>query len=159
MIVTIGFSSAKSNWMLFARAIEAVEKRPYSHVFIKYLDEGHNRELVFHATGAGVHKNYYSDFLEHNTVIKEYHLDFDSTEMEEFYDLMEEMLNRKYSWLDILGIFWRKITHLKNPFSDGLATVICSELGARVCKIKKIPVPEPLDDTTPSDLDKILANI
>ena len=155
MIITIGFSSAKSDWMLFARAIEAVEKRPFSHVYVKYSEEGQD-SVVFHATGAGVHKNYYSDFLKHNTVIKEYHLDFNELESEEFYDLMEELLNRSYSWLDIVGIFWRKMTHLKNPFKDGLTTVICSELGAKVCKIKKIAIPEPLDDITPSDLDKVL---
>jgi hypothetical protein len=159
MIITIGFSSAKNSLMLFARGIEFIEKRPYSHVFIKYHDCVHQKDLIFQASHGKVNLTVYNDFIKHNDVIKTYDLDFDEFESAEFFKLISIMIHRKYSWLDILGILWRKITKLKNPFKDGMDTVICSELGAMVCKIKKIPIPDHIDDVTPSDLDKILANI
>jgi len=155
-IIKIGFSSPKNDLMIFGRAIEVIEKRPFSHAFVIYKDPILGTEMVFQASHGIVHNCEYVKLKENNTVICEYSMDFTEAEFYEFYTLMISMLGVPYAWKQILGIFISKIFGCKNIFEDSLSTEFCSQLAAKVCKIKNIPIPDKTNTITPSDLNEIL---
>lgn len=158
-IIKIGFSSPKNDLMLFGRAIEAIEKRPFSHVYIVYRDPIIGTEMVFQASHGIVHNCTYNKLKEHNNIIKTYELQFTELEFYEFYEFMILNLGISYAWMQIIGIFIAKLLRCKNPFNDSNTTEFCSQLAARVCKIKNIPLPETPNQITPSDLNEILQRI
>jgi len=159
MNIIIGFSSAKSKYALFGKAIELVEKRPFSHALVIYQDPITGIDMVFQAAHGIVHSCSFSKFCEYNNIIKLYKLEFTQQEYDEFYKMMLTLLGTKYGWCQIIGIFIKKLIHIESPFHNGLQSIICSELAARICKIKNIPITIDLDSITPSDLDKILSEI
>lgn len=156
--ITIGFSSAKSNLMLFARAIEAVEKRPFSHVYVKYNDPFTGIDMIFQASHGMVNHCTFVAFESGNVVIKTYDFQFDDIEFHSFYVFMLCSLGIPYGWKDVLGIFFAKLIRGKYPFPEDKRTAICSKIGALVCKMKNVPLPNNIDSISPSDLDRILGD-
>ncbi len=160
MQITIGFSSPKNKLMPFAVAIEKLENRKYSHVYIKYNEVNYNLPMVLQASHGIVHEILFEKFIKTNNLIKEYSFNLNQQETLEFEAFRIQVLGSKYGWLQILAIFWRKLTHLQNPMSKAITTFICSELGAFfLTKIKKIEIKSNLNDITPSDLDIILMEL
>lgn len=158
MIITIGFSRAKSKFALYGKAIQAIEKRPYSHAYTRYTDPRSGLEMVFQAAHGSVNLCNYDLFLEHSIVEKEYKLECTEDQFNDLWCFMMKMQGIKYGWLQAVGMFLNKLIHIENPFKDDLSTEVCSELAARVCSILKIPIPNDFDDITPSNLDTILGN-
>lgn len=142
--------------MIFGRAIEAIEKRPFSHAFVIYKDPILGTEMVFQASHGIVHNCEYIKLKEHNNVIHTYSLDFTESEFYEFYTFMISKLGIPYAWKQIVGIFICKILSCRNFFEDSLATEFCSQLAAQVCRIKNLPIPDKTNTITPSDLNEIL---
>jgi hypothetical protein len=159
MIITIGFSAPKNKYKIFANAIQLVEKRPFSHVFTLYQDPTTGMDMIFQASHGMVNHISYEMFCKDNYVIKTYELLFTDKQFAGFYEFMLKNLGVPYGILEIVGIFFKKITHLQSPFHDGTETFICSELAARVCEMNGTTIPGDLDEITPSDLDKILGDI
>lgn len=157
--ITIGFSRAKSDWLIGSKIIQLVEKRPYSHCIIIYKDPILNKDMVFQASHGMVNHISYFNFSDINLTIKTYELEFNDNEFNTFYEFMFNKLGIPYGRLELIGIGIKKLFHLESPFHDGLQTEICSELAARVCKLKGIEIPINLDEITPSDLDTILGGL
>ena len=158
MIITIGFSTAKNDLMLFARGIEAIEKRPYSHVFIRYDDPITGIEMVFQASHGMVNHMSYALFLTGNKVIKGYNINYNRVEFNTFYTFTLSRLGAPYGWKSILGIFLSKILRISNPFPNAKLTDICSQLGAQVCALKGMQMPQDMSSVTPSNLDTLIQN-
>lgn len=154
--IQIGFSSPKNDLMIFGRVIEAVEKRPFSHAFIIYRDPILGTEMVFQAAHGIVHNCEYIKLKEHNNVVLTYTMDFTDVEFYKFYEFMISMLGVPYAWKQIVGIFICKILGCRNFFENTLSSMFCSQLAAKVCEIKNIPLPDKVNTITPSDLNEIL---
>jgi hypothetical protein len=155
-MITVGFSTARNDLMLFARGIELIEKRPFSHVFIKYIDPNSGIEMVFQASHGMVNHMSLARFESSNTIIKMYDLDFNQDQFNKFYIFMLLKLGTPYGWLTIASIFISKIFRINCVLTKGLTTEICSQLGAEVCRIKNIPMPDITATITPSKLDVLL---
>ena len=156
MIIIIGFSKAKSSFALFSRAIELVERTPYSHAYVRFVDPRSNVETVFQASHGMVNLYNYDRFLEKNLVIKEYGLPCTEDQFNGLWLFIVRMLGTRYGWLQLMGIALNKLIHVQNPFKDQLATQICSELAARVCAMLGVKMTEDFDSTDPRKLDQIL---
>lgn len=157
MVLTIGFSSAKNDLMLFGRLIELIERRPFSHAFVIYKDPITNVDMVFQASHGIVHCCTLARHKENNNIILTYDLAFSQEQFIEFYNLMINSLGQSYAWHQILGIFIGKLFRCKNPFDNNLSTNFCSQLMVYVCLIKGIPIEDKPNSVTPSDLNEILS--
>lgn len=157
--ITIAFSSTKNKFMLFGKLIEAVEKRPFSHALVIHKDPITGIDMVFQSSHGMVHHCTLQRFLTTNHLVKSYDLTLNTSEYNVFYSSMLNCLGTRYGWLELVGIALNKLIHIRSPFRDGLQTMICSELAARVCQIKGIQIDKDLDSVTPSDLEAILRRI
>ncbi len=155
MEITIGFSHASSAWMIGSKIIEDVEKRPFSHVYVKVTDLD-GIPMVYQASHGMVNCVTYQGFKTANTVVKEYTLQCTPKQYQDTIIFLKENLGVPYSQSQIVMIGIKKVFHVEMNLHNGINEEICSELGARVCQILGINVGNDLDFTTPSDLDKIL---
>jgi hypothetical protein len=156
MNIVIGFSRAKSSWMIGSEAIELAEKRPFSHVYIRLTDAMSGFEMVFQASNGMVNTVMFEAFKQTNIVVKEYSISCTGAQYTDVHTFLLNNLGIPYSYVQILMISIKKLLGIKLNIHNGTNAEICSELGARVCKILGISISEDLDFTTPSDLDKIL---
>lgn len=156
MTVVIGFSRAKNKYALFSRLIESIEKRPFSHAYVRFLEPRSNQEMVFQAAHGIVNLFNYNKFLEKNTVVKEYNLNCTEEQFDDLWSFMMTSLGTSYGWRQLLGLGLNRLIHIENPFKDELATEICSELAARVCTILGVAVFVDYDSISPGDLELIL---
>ena len=154
--ILIHFSKAKSPLAFFSKLTMLVEKRPYSHVAVELVDPATQTPLVFQASKNIVNFFYKKTFLEHNKVIESYMVEVTPLEYIAIWRYALLKMGSDYGWMEILSILTKKLFNIKSWFKNGDRTNICSELAARVCRIAGLPMPESLDDMTPSDLNKIL---
>jgi hypothetical protein len=159
MGVEICFSRAKSPLAIGSVAIRLAEKRPYSHVFIKFIEPKSQKLMVLHAAHGMVHLVPYKKFVETAIEVKSYSLEFNEQEFDQLWEFMMSNLGRPYSERQLLVIAILKILKTKRFVRvDGAKSYICSELAAMVCKLKNIALPAELDVITPSDLDYFMSS-
>jgi len=157
MMLSIGFSSPKNDLKLFGRAIEVVEKRPFSHAFAIYKDPLLDIDMVFQASHGIVHSCTYEKHKEDNNIVRVYNLECSPAQFKAFYTLMLGSLGKPYAWYQIAGVFLGKIFRCKNPFKNDLDSDFCSQLMVYVCLILNIDIKNAPNTVTPSDLDSILS--
>ena len=158
MKIYIGFSRPTAKFAPFAWAIQAIEKRPYDHAYVRMQEPKNNQWMIFQASKTMVNMFSIPWFLHANIVIKEYEIECSSEHYAKLWKFAMDNLGVPYSTKQIIGIFLRKIFHIKQILPDGTSGEVCSELAARVCKIMDIPITEDLDSITPSDLDELLSS-
>lgn len=154
--IVIGFSRARSPWKVGSTIIAASEKRNYSHVYIRYTDSVTGVELVCQASHGYVNEVAFNIFREDNIVVEEYDLETTSVQTIEILTYLKKNLGKPYSKLQLVFIAIKKLCRVSLRLRDGDNAFICSELGAKVCRFKNIPMNEDLDLETPSDLNFVL---
>lgn len=159
MMITVGFSRAKDWWLIGSKAIAAIEKRPYSHAFIKYESSMTGMELIAQASHGCINAMNYERFLSVNTVVKEYEFDISPDDFTFMMDYIETNLGTPYSRLQIFLLALKKIFKIEVNIHNKDEAFICSEFIARILEIIGIiPKIEDTDYLTPSDLDTLLQN-
>jgi hypothetical protein len=155
MNIIIGFSCAKSAWKIGSDIIKSVEKRPFSHVYIRTTDcDG--MDMIYQASEGMVNCITYDGFKTANIPIKEYKLSGTQQQYNDIIYFLKTNLGVSYSYSQIAAISIKKLFHVEIDLHNGTQEEICSELGSRVAKLDGINVGNDLDFTTPSDLDEIL---
>jgi len=158
MKITFGFSRAKNAFKLGSKVIQDVEKRAFSHAYIKYADPITKIILVSQASHGFVNITNYDIFLEANIVVVEY--EYECSE-EQFINVLRYIYThsgKPYSKFQLLLIAIKKILHFEVNIRNGNKAFICSEWGGNVAKILGLNVPDQLDYETPSDLEMIVRN-
>lgn len=163
--ITVGFSKAKNNiFPIFSWLIMLVEKRPYSHAYMKWYDPYIDKNIIYEARGLTVHLISETRFLQSEDIIAEFRIELqDDNVKKQVLKHAFDTIEAKYSFIQLLGLGVVKIFKnfgktISNPFDDNNRTgYICSEVVAEVLKkVLNVPITEDLDSISPSDLYKIV---
>jgi hypothetical protein len=154
MKVVFGFSRPKKELPLSV-LIRAVEKRPFSHVYVRF-QEPSGVEMVFQASGLEVNLITYDHFKQFEQVIEEYELDGTGCDLA-IWEFVLGHLGVKYSVMQLVYIAIRKLTGFKTGH-NGASEVVCSELAARLCDYMGVESSMDPDYVTPSDFQKFCQN-
>lgn len=154
--IRIGFSSPTTKFVPFAWAVQAIEKRPYDHVYVRIQEPLNGQWMIFQASKEMVNMYSISWFLNSNEVIKEYEIPCTNDQYKDLWQFAMDNLGVPYSTKQIIGILFRKLFRMNQIFPNGTSGEICAELAARVCIMLGFTPKEDLDIITPSDLDYFL---
>lgn len=157
--IIIGFSKAKSSLKFGSLVIQEIEKRHFSHAYVRYTDEMTGVEIVAQASHGFVHEVNYEIFKEHNDIAEEYQLYCNSVEYNRIIKFIKTNLGEKYSNLQLFMIAVKKIFKVELPIRFSKNQYICSEFAAFVCKIAQTEIPQNLNYITPSDLREIIISL
>lgn len=142
MEVRIGFS--KRN-MCFSKFLQWVEKRPYSHCYVRYRNHVTGQDLILHAAGLSVSMVTLDNFKKHgNEIVKEYIYDVqDKTDIKNILTFIFQQVGTPYGWIQLFGMCIVKVCaffgkNIANPLGDKEKTMVCSEFCAHVVKIGRI---------------------
>ena len=132
--IIIGFSTP-NKFNLFSFLIRIVCRSSMSHAYVKYHDDYTGRWVIFQASGLEV--NYISEdkFKTLENIVAEFDLPVsDELKLKVVRDSIDR-LGTPYGIKHIFGIVIVLIARgfgkkTKNPFADGGATMVCSELAA-----------------------------
>jgi hypothetical protein len=163
--ITIGFSRACTAFPIFSWAIMAVQKTPYSHVYLKYTDIDLNRTIYFQASHTLV--NYMSEttFLSQETPVKEFIFNISDTSFLAIQQFAIDNAGKPYGTLEICGLAIVELATLfgikmSNPFKDAGATWICDQLQAALLETcENVVLPMPLNDMTPKDMYNLVSTL
>ena len=157
MKLTFGFSRSKSCQPL-SLAIRLVEKRDYSHVYVKYQDEFTKDIMIFQASHGEVNLVSEELFLQNSEVIEEYEMSVTAEVYLAIRKEMNKLLGVKYAFLQLLNITLQKLFKSKDIrlFENGDEQFICSELGYKILKMAYPEVVAHQDSLTPSDFNKVI---
>ena len=155
--VIIGFSSPNT-WKIGAEAIKWWIDAPYSHCYIRYVDD-QNRDIVFEAAHGNVHPILYTNFVTHTVIIKEVSLEFTDEEYQRLRDFYYNEMGEPYAYMDLFIVFAYDICKKFGiKVQDGnIPGYICSQLAATMlAEIKGYKFDKPLNLIKPDDLFKAL---
>lgn len=161
----IGFSKPKNNkFPIFSWAIRLVENTPYSHVYIKWHSDYLERDIIYQASGSSVNFMEGSYFNNKAETLYEYEINIPNKSSKIAKQKAMDYSNRPYGIKQIFGILIVKIAKLfnkeiKNPFSDGKATWVCSEIVANILIELGYNINISLDNVTPKDIYNFLESI
>lgn len=157
--IYIGFSKPiEGKFSPFAKLIQWVEARPYDHVYIRFPEPVDNEYLIFQASKEMVNLYNLNIFSSMNDSIKEYMIVCTDEQYMALWSFIKKSLGIPYSLKEDFGILLMKIFKLKhNPYDSGMSAQFCSKLGAMVCQILGIEIPDNPSVVDPSLLDSILS--
>ncbi len=158
--ITIGFSRSSSPWKIGSKVIQEVEKRDFSHAYIRYSCLITGVEVVAQASHGYVNEVSYEIFKRDNIVVEEYELELTRDQFKTILTFIQENKGKDYSNMQLLLIGVKKILHIElTDFENRDMAYICSEFAARLLQILGKLMPEHLDLVTPSDLREIIARL
>lgn len=137
-LIVIGFSTSSNRNSLVSAAIRAVERTPYSHVYMRFWSDSIERWLVYHASHTNIHFNNIETFHEQNVVLDEYEVRATTEQRKDVLQLCVDRVGWPYGTMQLVGMGYVRLTHawtglkVPNPFSDGERTQVCSELAGHV---------------------------
>ena len=130
MNLIFGLSRHTSKFNIVSKIIELVEKKPYSHCYVRFTLK--NTDMIFQASGLQVNMMSYDEFCSINTPVYEYEAELADTNHRALIQWMLKKLGKPYSVAQLLRILLYKATGLKLG-SDGQAE-ICSQLVTQLCQ-------------------------
>lgn len=153
----LGFSRPLNKCNIFSNGVRLFQGwTSFSHVYIKFYDVYYREWLIFEASHGTVHLVSFDKWAAKNVRVTEVAISMSKEEMIAFVKYAYARLQVKYSFLNIIGIFLKRVTGIKF-FNDGGKAYICSELAAEALK-NKLPITKDLDYVTPLDIYKAVSN-
>lgn len=154
MNIRIGFSRPKnSKFAFFSWAIRAVDKTPYSHVYVRWFSKTAETWVTYEAAGHSVRFLSNKLFEKNLDVVKEFEIKLSEECWPKLLRFCLDNASVSYGKKQILGIALAKAFRLKqNPFKDEEDTMVCSELVGRVLEHMGITFDKPLDLLDPKDI-------
>lgn len=139
--IVIGFSKPKGEFKPLSWLIRVFEGTPYSHVYISWHSEKLNRTLIYQASGAQVNFTSPTVFESINETVAEFELEVSDEAKLEVVRFAVDNAGVPYGCRQIVGMAISRIFRLfgakvKNPFSDGRSTYVCSELVGTILEEK-----------------------
>ncbi len=158
--IVIGFSRSKSPWKIGSKIIQEVEKRDFSHAYIRYSCSITGVEVVSQASHGYVNEVSFEIFKEQNVIVEEYEMSLTREQFKSMLTFIQENKGRGYSQIQILLIGIKKILHIElDQYENRDMAYICSEFGARIMQVLGEKMPEHLDFLTPSNFREVIINL
>jgi hypothetical protein len=147
MNVIIGASKPK-RFSFISRGIRLVENTPFSHVYVKLYDKDTDRWCIYEASHSSLHYISLERFNKKNKTLEAYEIPATEEKEMAVKNFCLDCAETSYGRLEIVGMlfirlakFWFNL-NLRNPFSDGLRTQVCSEVGGHVMALLGLNVDE-----------------
>lgn len=134
MKITIGFSKPKAHGMLFSKLIRLFEGTEYSHVFIK-METRYGIDVVYHASGSKVNFMNYELFTKQAIILDEFSFEIDRDTKDRILNFCFTYVGTDYGIKQIAGMAIARLFKLRNPFSDGLNTMVCTEVVGHILQV------------------------
>lgn len=137
--VTIGFSRPKG-FSILSTIIRWVEGTKFDHTYLRIYSKSLDRWLIYHASKTSLHFSNWESIQANNVICEEYELPIFEAEKVKILQYCVDNLEKPYGVLELIGIGWVRLARalgykIKNPFSDGLKTEVCSEVVGHVLKM------------------------
>jgi hypothetical protein len=163
--ITIGFSRASTAFPIFSWLIMAVQRTPYSHVYVKYTDPNLQRTIVYQASHTLV--NYMSEatFSAQETIVKEFTFNVSDASFLTFQQFAIDNAGKPYGVEEIFGLGLVEIAlafniKMHNPLKEAGSTWVCDQLVAAILSTcEQIALPMPLNDMTPKDVYALVSTL
>lgn len=145
--------------------IRKVERTEYSHVATSWKSRDGSLCFIYEAQGTSLHFTSERVFKKRVDVVKEYSLSIcDETKK----SLLEYCVNNAgvdYGFKQLIGIGYVRFMSsfgksVKNPYSDGRRSQVCSELvGGILQDVLGYDIEADLDVASPKDIDRLLQEL
>lgn len=153
--IFIGFSGSSLVGSLF---IKEIEKRPYSHVYVRFQHPITNEWIITHAARGMVHEVTFDHFKQTNDIIKEYPIVLTADQWYSFHKVNNYYKGSDYSLGQFLLITLKKLLKVNNKKTNMNKKFICSEwayvLLTKIGFMKDTAGSQ--DSLTPSDFENLL---
>ena len=176
--MVIGFSKPRNNkFPLFSWIIRLIEWTPYSHVYIRWWNHHHDEIMVYEASGTVVKFLGGEAFKYKVDELEAYQLIVSAEARKEIVKFCIRNAGKPYGVKQIIGIGWSKFRcalnklinkvfktklneRVPNPFSDGKASQVCSEVIGYILRDQLgVKIQADLDVAGPRMLNEITRNI
>lgn len=162
--ITFGFSRPKT-WKAFATLIMKAYGIPYDHVYVRFYSDRYSRGLIYQASQLTVNFMGQLKFDHENITVESVELEISDELKTRIMQFAIDNVGKPYGIKEAFGLgivrvaaFFGKT--IKNPFSDGKTTYVCSGLAAVILKeFFGADLPKDPDDMTPKDLLELLQSI
>jgi hypothetical protein len=162
--IVVGFSRHKGfaplSWLIMA-----VERTPFSHVYLSFYSNSLDRRLIYHATGSGVHFISQQRFEAKNVVVSFSELPISAEGKTAMLRWCVDQAGKPYGKLQIVGLGLKRLAaffgfKIKNPFPNGEYADVCSEAVVRALMAAgyKIPDQDDLDSMGLVETAKLIQN-
>jgi len=157
--LTVGFSSHKGS--ILSWLIKLCLGTKYSHVYVKFYSESLDINIIYQASGLAVNMIGEPLFLKKNKVIAEKEFEIDEETYSKTIRFAITKCGEPYSIMQLFGMAYIQFASLfgfkvRNPFPNGRADYVCSELVAELLKKFKETNFEDLDSLDPKDIYKAI---
>lgn len=158
MSIMVGFSRPKKHsFPIFSWLIRLIEWTPYSHCYIRWGSEWLERDVVYEASGTMVHFKEGKRFDDKVEVVHLFEIECSSDTRKKVIQKAMDFSGAPYGLKQVAGILLVKMARwigcdLKNPFSDGNKTWVCSEIVAEILEELGVEFSVSKDNVTPRDL-------
>ena len=152
--IIVGFSKPKK-WKPFAWLIMTGFGIDYDHVYVRWYSELYKVNILFQASKLSLNFESFEAFQDENIVVAEYPVQLTDENKVKMVQFAINNANKAYGIKECVGMAIVRIASLfgkkiKNPFGDGGATYVCSELvGTILEQFANAQIPMDLDDMTP----------
>lgn len=135
--IKIGFSRPKSYFAPFAWLIMLVERRNYSHVYVRWYSSKADTDIVYHASGTFVHFLAFKYFEKKAHIVEEYEYNLPKTDYADLLHFCMSNAGADYGQAGTIGIGWVKLMQaagrdVENPLNS--ESQWCSKLAALVLR-------------------------
>lgn len=154
----IGFSKPRNKkFPIISWLIRLFENTPYSHVYIRWNSDYLERSIIYQASGSSVNFEEGRNFIKKNEILTEFELLVSEDIEKNIKQKAMDLCNISYGIKQISGLLLVKLfklfnKNIQNPFSDGSATYVCSELVADLLIVTDFESDKSLDNITPKDI-------
>lgn len=161
--ISIGFSRPKGHkFPIFSWLVQLMEGTEYSHVYVRWHSQYLEKDLVYEASGTMVHFTEGSRFDRKAETLHVYELQIEEEQYKRLVQRAMDYCGAPYGLKQVFGIAWVKLARvfgkdIKNPFSDGKATWICSELVNDLLMDLGMCTGISADNVTPRDIQEYLS--
>ena len=165
--IVVGFSKPiNRSWpfgYVFSWAIRIMENTEYSHAYIQWSSDWLERDIIYEASGSTVHFVVGHKFEKTAKTVFKYEIECSSEAKAKIIRKAMDYSNDPYGIKQVFGILIVRIARvfekdIKNPFSDGNATWICSEIVMDLLEELGIDLSINQDNISPRDIQNFLEN-
>jgi len=147
--LVVGFSKRKG-FAPLSWVIMLCEGTKFSHTFIHVYADSIERDLIYQATGSGVHFVGRKAFDECAEVIESYPIQISEEDKKKLLQWSVDNAGKPYGYWQIVGLGLIRLAKLiglriKNPFSNGDKAYVCCELVVAALKHLGMKGPDQLD--------------
>lgn len=163
--ITIGFSRACTTFPIFSWLIMAVQRTPYSHVYLKYQDEYLGQIMYYQASHTLVNSMSAPVFGAQETVVQEFTFNVSDASFLACMKFAANQAGKPYGTMEICGLALVETAliasiKINNPVKDAGTTFICDQLIASLLETcENVTLPMPINNMLPKDVFAMVSTL